>query len=111
MLGDGDTWERSELDRDVLRIRTQLRADFMWDVTCLLTPEWRMRRSAVLRWVRGWYADKGLADPPAEAVGLPPADPYEVEREGTARVGARSPRGPARDQPRCAPRIPAPPPP
>lgn len=105
MLGDGDTWERYDLDRDVLRIRTQLRVDFMWDVTCLLTPEWRMRRSAVLRWVRGWYADKGLADPPAEAVGLPPADPYEVEREGTARVGARWAGGAGRDQARCASRI------
>jgi hypothetical protein len=87
MLSDGGPWERDSLDRDALQIRTALRIDFLWDVTCLLTPEWRMRRSAVLRWVRGWYADKGLADPPAETVGLPPADPYEAERKGTAGQG------------------------
>jgi hypothetical protein len=84
LLSDGSPWERCDLDRDVLRIQTALRIDLLWDVTCLLTPEWRMRRSAVLRWVRGWYADKGLADPPAATVGLPPADPYEADREGSA---------------------------
>jgi hypothetical protein len=79
-LGDGDSWERYDLGQDALRIRTQLRIDFLWDVTGVLTPEWRMRRSAVLRWVRGWYADKGIADVPAEATGLPLASPYDYER-------------------------------
>jgi hypothetical protein len=85
MTGDRSSWERHDLSPDVLIVRSQVRVDFTWDVIGVLTPEWRMRRSAVLRWVRGWYADKDLSDLPSEVVGLPPADPHEVKREGTGR--------------------------
>jgi hypothetical protein len=65
---------------DQIRAAADLRVDFMWDVVSQFTREWRMRRSAVLRWVRGWYADKDIADPPAAALDLPPASPYDYER-------------------------------
>jgi len=55
----------------------QLRRDFCWDVLTQVTDEWRLRRGAVLRWVRGWYAEKGITDIPAAAVHLPPAHPYQ----------------------------------
>jgi hypothetical protein len=41
--------------------------------------EWRIRRSAILRWVRGCCAHEGT-EPPAAAVGLPPASPFDYER-------------------------------
>jgi hypothetical protein len=53
-----------------------LRADFIWDVTSQLCDEWRLRRDAVLRWVRGWYAEQGLTNLPPAAAQLPPADPH-----------------------------------
>ena len=52
-----------------------LRQDFCWDVTTQLCDELRMRRGSVLRWVRGWYAEHGIADLPAAAVQPPPANP------------------------------------
>jgi len=62
------------------RAAVDLRIDFTWDVVSQLAHEWRMRRSAVLRWIRGWYADKGIAQPPRATVGLPPASPFGYER-------------------------------
>jgi len=53
-----------------------LRGDFVWDVLSQLCMEWRLRRGAVLRWVRGWYAEHGITDLPRAAVQLPPLSPY-----------------------------------
>lgn len=53
-----------------------LRSDFCWDVLSQLCEEWRLRRDAVLRWVRGWYAEHGLPDLPQAAAQLPPANPH-----------------------------------
>jgi hypothetical protein len=53
-----------------------LRFDFCWDVLTQFCEEWRMRRGAVLRWVRGWYAEHGITDLPQAAVQPPPASPH-----------------------------------
>ena len=54
---------------------SELCSDFCWDVLTQLCEEWRMRRGAVLRWVRGWYAEHGIADLPQAAVQPPSACP------------------------------------
>jgi hypothetical protein len=54
----------------------RLREDFCWDVLSQLDDQWRLRRGAVLRWVRGWYAEQGLADLPRAVTWLPPASPH-----------------------------------
>jgi hypothetical protein len=54
-----------------------LRRDFCWDVLTQVAGEWRLRRGAILRWVRGWYAENGISDVPAAAMNLPPADPSQ----------------------------------
>ena len=53
-----------------------LRGDFTWDVTSQLCEEWRLRRGAVLRWVRGWYAEHGITNLPQAAAQLPPINPH-----------------------------------
>jgi hypothetical protein len=35
----------------------KMRSDFANDFTEIFAPEWRLRRGAVLRWVRGWSAE------------------------------------------------------
>ena len=55
---------------------TTLRGDFTWDVTSQLCEEWRLRRGAVLRWVRDWYAEHGITGLPAAAAQLPPISPH-----------------------------------
>jgi hypothetical protein len=52
--------------------------DFTADFVSQFPDEFRIRRFAVLRWVRGVCCDKNMHDFPAE---LPPADPY-VRRSG-----------------------------
>lgn len=64
-----------------VRTFSRLQVDFTWDVVSQFADEWRMRRSAVLRWMRGWYADLGIANQPAAAIGLPPADPHAAEHQ------------------------------
>ena len=54
---------------------SELCSDFCWNVLTQLCEEWRMRRDAVLRWVRGWYAEHGIADLPQAAVQPPSACP------------------------------------
>jgi hypothetical protein len=43
---------------------TDLREAFCHDVLSQQFDEWRLRRRAVLRWARGWYAHAGIADIP-----------------------------------------------
>ena len=64
---------------------TTLRGDFTWDVTSQLCEEWRLRRGAVLRWVRDWYAEHGITGLPAAAAQLPPISlhpPASADRTG-----------------------------
>lgn len=49
----------------------RLREDFCEDVMSQLCDEWRLRRGAVLRWVRGWYAQYDLSELPTAVVELP----------------------------------------
>jgi hypothetical protein len=50
-----------------------LREDFAADVLTYLCDEWRLRQGAVLRWVRGWYAEHGISSLPSSVANLPPA--------------------------------------
>lgn len=59
------------------RTLARLRSDFCWDVLTQMADEWRLRRSAVLRWVRGWYTEHGIMSLPRAVAELAPADPYE----------------------------------
>lgn len=73
-LGDPDSCGLGALrPGDVL---TRLSIDFCWDVMIQLCDEWRLRRGAILRWIRGWYAEQGIPNLPPAAVQLPPCDPY-----------------------------------
>lgn len=45
-------------------IPTPMTIDFANDFTEVFTAEWRIRRSTVLRWVRGWWAENEVGDPP-----------------------------------------------
>lgn len=49
-----------------------LREDFCEDVLMQCCDEWRLGRGAVLRWTRGWYAQRGLTDLPQLVAQLPP---------------------------------------
>jgi hypothetical protein len=71
-LGSSGIFPDHTLDR--------LRYDFCWDVMSQMCDEWRLRRGAVLRWVRGWYAEHGITNLPRAAAGLPSADPTRVGR-------------------------------
>ncbi|MEU8993172.1 DUF6166 domain-containing protein [Streptomyces sp. NPDC048558] len=57
---------------------------FRDDVVSQFTEEWRIRRSAVLRWVRGWLADQPADQQPdilpQTLAHIPPADPRTYER-------------------------------
>jgi hypothetical protein len=50
----------------------QLREDFCTDVLATMCGEWRLRRGAVLRWLRGWYAQHEISELPAAVATLPP---------------------------------------
>lgn len=50
-----------------------LREDFAADVLTYLCDEWQLRQGAVLRWVRGWYAEHGISPLPSSVANLPPA--------------------------------------
>ncbi len=50
-----------------------LREDFAADVLTYMCDEWRLRQGAVLRWVRGWYAEHGTSPLPSSVANLPPA--------------------------------------
>jgi len=50
-----------------------LREDFAADVLAYMCDEWRLRRGAILRWVRGWYAEHGIDRLPPAVANLPPA--------------------------------------
>lgn len=60
---------------DTLSVR--LRNDFIFDVMSQLGDEWRLRRGAVLRWVRGWYVEHDLNHPPRAVLSPPAISPYE----------------------------------
>jgi len=65
-------------------ILTTLRGDFTWDVTSQLCEEWRLRRGAVLRWVRDWCAEHGITGLPTAAAQLPPVSPHpRASADGT----------------------------
>lgn len=68
-LGSSGIFQDRTLDR--------LRYDFCWDVLTQMCDEWRLRRGAVLRWVRGWYTEHGIMNLPRAVAELPPADPYQ----------------------------------
>ncbi|WP_433542059.1 DUF6166 domain-containing protein (plasmid) [Streptosporangium sandarakinum] len=56
----------------------QLLEAFRTDVVSQLTDdEWRLRRGAVLRWVRGWCAEHNIDVLPAAVAELPPIDPSD----------------------------------
>jgi hypothetical protein len=42
-----------------------------------LGDEWRLRRGAALRWVRGWYAEHDLTGAPRSVLSPPAISPYE----------------------------------
>jgi hypothetical protein len=46
---------------------------FTWDFLVACPDEFMIRRSAVLRWVRGQFADLGVSDLPTVLRELPPA--------------------------------------
>jgi hypothetical protein len=50
----------------------QLREAFCEDVLSQMCDEFRLRRGAVLRWARGWYAQQGITHVPAAVASLPP---------------------------------------
>jgi len=53
----------------------QIRNDLIMEVISQQCSEWRVRRCALLRWVRGWYADHGLSSVPAPALHVRVRDP------------------------------------
>jgi hypothetical protein len=75
-LGDPDTCGIGTAASPLNTTLGELRFDFCWDVLTQFCAEWRMRRGAILRWVRGWYAEHGFIDLPQAAVQLPPAYPH-----------------------------------
>jgi hypothetical protein len=68
---------------------TTLRGDFTWDVTFQLCEEWRLRRGAVLRWVRDWCAEHASPACPRQLPSCRPLAPIHAP----ARTGP----GPARN--------------
>ena len=65
----------------------KLREAFAADVLTYLCDEWRLRRGAILRWARGWYAQHGIDVLPPAVAHLLPASPWELESHGRARLG------------------------
>ena len=63
------------MGHDTLSVR--LRNDFTFDVMSQLGDEWRLRRGAVFRWVRGWYVEHDLDRPPRTVLSPPAISPYE----------------------------------
>lgn len=61
------------MGHDTLSVR--LRNDFTFDVMSQLGDEWRLRRGAVLRWVRGWYVEHDLDRPPRTVLSPPAISP------------------------------------
>lgn len=54
----------------------ELREDFLADVVMHLSEEWRLSRAAILRWVRGWCAYRGMTNLPEILHSLPPVDDH-----------------------------------
>lgn len=69
-LGEAPSWE--------------LREDFCEDVLSQMTDEWRLRRGAILRWVRGWYAVRPNEVLPVMIEQLPPVDRRGYGRRPTS---------------------------
>ncbi|MFI2184257.1 hypothetical protein [Streptomyces sioyaensis] len=55
-----------------------LREDFCIDFLSQSCGEWRLGRAAVLRWARGWYLQRGIAELPAALRELPPLVDIDV---------------------------------
>jgi len=76
---------------------SQLREHFCEDVLAVVCDEFRLRRGAVLRWVRGWYAQHGVDILPQILTDLPPieADGYgpRPPRHSQPRTRRRTTRG------------------
>lgn len=70
-LGGIDEGWRPELDPDYPNFDA-LREDFCVDFLVQFGDEWRLDRTAVLRWARGWYAQSGIQDLPKALQVLPP---------------------------------------
>jgi hypothetical protein len=54
---------------------------FNQDHLAMAVDEFWIRRSAVLRWVRGVFADLGATDLPAVLQTLPPVEPHEYQQK------------------------------
>lgn len=71
-----------------------LREDFCEDMLSQFCDEFRIRRGAVLRWVRGWYAERGVDDLPTVVRHLPPVSRlrYALRPDAIRQAQKRKPR-------------------
>lgn len=63
---------------------SDIREDFCEDVAAHFTREFIIRRGAVLRWVRGWAAERDVRDLPPAIADLPPISRHEYQRRPDA---------------------------
>jgi hypothetical protein len=70
---------------------TKFRHAFVWDWIGMAADEFWFRRSAILRWARGWSCDHGVHDLRAPLAELPPVDPgdYAISPELRAELERR----------------------
>lgn len=52
--------------------------------------EFRIRRGAVLRWIRGWYAERGVDELPAAVRRLPPIAGWNTRGGRRRSAGSKS---------------------
>ena len=84
--GTGTSATADAILRDALELGaedtldTDLREDFCEDLVAHFPREFIIRRGAVLRWVRGWAADRDVRNLPLAAANPPPVDRLEYER-------------------------------
>jgi Family of unknown function (DUF6166) len=76
--GTGTSATADAILRDALNLAptddlpVELREDFCEDIVAHFPEEFIIRRGAVLRWVRGWAAGRGVTDLPAVVTDPPP---------------------------------------
>ncbi len=73
-----------------------LREDFCADVLSQFCDEFRIRRGAVLRWVRGWCVEQGIDNLPPAVRELSPMDPgsYAPRPEAIRQARTRKAKEP-----------------
>ncbi|GAA2614254.1 hypothetical protein SMC26_24130 [Actinomadura fulvescens] len=93
--GGGTSAAAHEILADALgqKPSERLREDFCEDVLSQMSTEFRLRRGAVLRWVRGWAAEHEAQGLPPAVEQLPPIDrsaygkrPPAIQQEQKRRV-------------------------